>query len=177
MPIEARLVREKVETIEPTLRAFVTSGSNQFSFLVPHGYRFQGDPASGRLTLINREGNRSITFCIIGAPPPGTYEAMAEASRNLLLSRHPSAKILQQFVHHAAGATGPGFDLEWKAFGETFQRQRVVLLPTPAGLLELTATSSREGFPDNQASLNLLFSTLSYSTNGRLKVVDPSPNS
>jgi hypothetical protein len=177
VPLQASMVKEPVETIEPSFRAYVSSGSNQFAFLVPHGFRFQGDPASGRVTLANSEGNRSITFSILGPRTAEKGEAMAETYKNLVLNRHPSSTIVRQFFRNAAGSIGPAFDVQWKAFGDTYQCQRAVLLSTPAGLLEITATSSRADFSNNQANLDLLLATLQFANEGKIKVIHLSPNS
>jgi hypothetical protein len=169
IPLQASLVPEPVQLADPVYRAYVQAGSNQFAFLVPNGFWLRGDPAQGRLMLDNKEGNCTITFAVIDSRPAA--DLGTDYYRELVLKRHPSGTIVQESGGSAAGASGPAFDVQWKTGGDLVQIQRVIFIPTSAGVLEFTATTTRSNFAGLQNHLNLVLMTFRYSTKGRLEIV------
>ena len=55
--------------------------------------------------------------------------------------------------------------------GDLVQSERVIFVPTAAGVLEFTATTTRANFTQLQAGLDFILGTFALSTNGKLEVV------
>jgi hypothetical protein len=129
----------------PVNRVFVSCGTNQFTFLVPDGFRLDAsDPR--KLTLVNADFTCLITWRVLGPVP--TQEAGPDQSfyREMLLKRHPGGKILEEFSLSALGRYGPAFDLRWGGAGGLARRERLLFIPTLAGIVEFDLVSSLETF-------------------------------
>ncbi len=170
-PLQASLIPEQVHYTEPVYRAYVNAGGSKFAFIVPQGFRIQGDPMKGKLTLVNASGNCTLTFSVLDPAPADNRTLNSATYRDLLANRHPKAKILQESARGAGGRTGPAIDLEWKVADNLAQSQRAVFIPSSAGVLEFTATTTRANFASLQASLDLVLNTFACSTNGKLEVI------
>ena len=169
--LQVNLERDRSEFVEPHFRAYVTMDSNQFGFRLPPGYRLTGDPASGILTLANRQGNGSVTFSLANSLPEGVMDGAALG--NSVSNQYPNAELVQQFTRNNATGSGPGFDLQWKVSGQLVQCKRVVYIISPAGVLEFTATAGRTNFPALQADLDYILTSLKCTTNGAKPKVSP----
>jgi hypothetical protein len=170
--LQVNLERDCSEFIEPHFRAYVTMDSNQFGFRLPPGYRLTGDPASGTLTLANRQGNGAVTFSLASSlPTDGGLDAAALG--NSLSNQYPNSELVQQFTRNNTTGGGPGFDLQWKVSGQLVQCKRVVYIMSPAGVLEFTATAGRTNFPALQADLDYILMSLQCTTNGVKPKVTP----
>src|SRR6267378_620408 len=162
------LVRTELPNVQPPFhRAFVTSGTNKFAFLIPDGLQVHNDPLHGRINLSNVEGNRYIGFAILDPTPSEGRELSADAYREVVLNSFPNAKILEENSRVAAGRSGPAFDIQWKSAG-IVQHTRVVFVATAAGVLEFTATTSPDKLSELDTDLNLVLVTFCFSTNGKL---------
>jgi hypothetical protein len=129
----------------PVNRAFVTAGTNKFTFLMPDGFRLEtSDPQ--KLTLVSADFNCLITWRIVAPAPPEAPAPDQALYRELLLNRHPGSQILQAFTLGAAGRLGPAFDLRWGAAGGLVRRERVLFISCPAGVMEFSLVSSLEKF-------------------------------
>jgi len=164
------LVRTELPNVQPPFhRAFVTSETNKFAFLIPDGLQVHNDPLHGRINLSNVEGNRNISFAILDPAPSEGRELSADAYRELVLDSFSNAKILEENSRVAAGRSGPAFDIQWTSAG-IVQHTRVVFVATAAGVLEFTATTSPDKLSELDTDLNLVLVTFCFSTNGKLEV-------
>ncbi len=172
-PLHVWLRKEAAPYAVPRYTAFATMlnmASNKFAFLVPEGFLIRSDPGCGILTLANRQGNDSITLAVLDSPWSDASALSADDYRQAIMKDYPTATIIHEFSHGAAGGSGPGFDLQWKASGSIVECKRVMFLSSPAGVLELTATTSRNDFDSLTKSLEGLLQTIRYSTDGVLKI-------
>jgi hypothetical protein len=64
-PMGIAVQKEPVDTLDPIYRAFVTVGTNKFTFIIPQSYRSGGDPEHGRFQLKTIGGNSLITINFI----------------------------------------------------------------------------------------------------------------
>lgn len=173
---KATVEKEPIQRIEPYYRAYVASGDNKFSFLVPPGFRVE-TAERGKVTLVNRQGNCTITFALLGPLPEGGSPLSADVYRNSLTNAHPTAKILREYAGSAGGASGPAFDLQWKVLDEFTMNHRAVYVPSTPGVLEFTLTAGRNDFTNQQAAFDLVLATFCYGTNGKLEVIHLSDKS
>jgi hypothetical protein len=154
----------------PVNRTYVTCGTNKFTFLMPAGFRLDTtDPQ--KLTLVSADLSRLLIWHILGPLPSEAAELDPAQYRELLLSRHPGAKILEEFSLGAVGRHGPAFDLRWGAAGGLERRERVLFIPAPAGVLEFSLVSSLEKFEAGRQEFDGLLVTFRASdANGKLVV-------
>jgi hypothetical protein len=153
----------------PAQRAYLAVGTNRFAFLVPDGFRADFSQPQ-RLQLLSADYTSLLSVRIsdvvaVGEPDPNVC-------RQMLLARHPGAKILEQFSRIVAGRRGPAFDLEWSAPGGLVRSERIEFIPSNAGVFEICVVSSPERFAAGQQALNTVLLTFQASdAKGQLKVV------
>ena len=91
--------------------------------------------------------------------------------RSLLLNRQRGGKILEEFSLAAASRRGPAFDLRWNAPGPVPRRERVLFIPSDAGVLEFSLVSSLEKFEAGRQAFNSLSMTFrTAGADGRLEM-------
>src|SRR5258708_5892674 len=89
------LIRTELPNVQPPFhRAFVTSETNKFAFLIPDGLQVHSDPVRGRINLSNVEGNRFISFSIPDPSPSEGRELNADGYRDVVMNSFSDAKIL-----------------------------------------------------------------------------------
>jgi len=163
-------VRRHVEgTFNPYRLAFVTSGAEKFTFLVPEGYRVDtSDPLKVKLA--------SPDFsCLIVLGVSGEFAAGAkmekEALRTRVLENYRDVVIQSEQTVCANSQTAPALDFTWKADAEVTRMTRTTFIPTAGGLMEFTITASPDKFEASLAELNLVMLTFRSSSNGKFDYV------
>jgi hypothetical protein len=155
---------------EPVFRACVTAGTNKFAFLVPGGFRLDANHSTPEvISLVSKNYNGWLTLRIAGPMPEGGKELESGPCRELLLSRHPGAKILNEFSLTAAGRSGLAFDLQWEMTGGMMQSMRVAFIPSEVGVLEFSLAASQRAFSKYQGSFNTMLISFRASVNGKLE--------
>jgi hypothetical protein len=150
--------------------AYITIGTNKFGFVMPAGFRLETKDAQ-KVTLVSADLSCLLSFRVLESLPPGTTELDPSLYRDLLLSRHPGGKILEEFSQTAVNRSGPVFDLRWNATGAVQRRERVLLIPSDAGVLEFSLVSSLENFEAGRQGFNALLITFrAADAEGRLNM-------
>jgi hypothetical protein len=129
----------------PVNRAFVTCGTNKFTFLMPEGFRLDTSDRQ-KVTLVSTDYNCLLTWRVQGPMSPEGTAFDHALYRNVLLSRHPGGKILEEFSLGALGRYGPAFDLRWGTSGGLARRERIMFIESLAGVVEFSLVSSLEKF-------------------------------
>jgi len=120
------------------------------------------------VSLVSGDLSCLLSFSVSDA---SSYEMTSQTCRNLVLQRHPDAKIAAEFNLAAANHSGPAFDLQWTA-GGLERYQRVAFIPCQGTTLEFSLTSSPEKVGTGQASLNFMMMTARASdASGKLEIV------
>lgn len=171
---ELTLQKEAVPSIKPTFRAYLTSEKHKFAFFVPPDLSVVND--AGKIKFLNAEGNCLMSLSVMG-PLPESGELNTAACQDHLMAEHPNAIVLSQFSRVVAGHSGPGFDIEWSMDKRIIVCQRTVYVPSPLGVLEFSATTTRANFPALRASLDSVITTFRVDKDGKLDNVHLSPNS
>lgn len=152
----------------PPCRVFVSLGQTKFTFLTPDGFQVANNPAHQEVTMTSP--SRSCIVAVRISRPAPEDQAPFDSSyfRKLLLSRHPNAKIINEFSRSVAGHEGPAFDLQWDS-GGAVQGARVAFIQTPVGILEFSAVGS-----DNvHGNFNTVVSTFTASKpDGKLEILE-----
>ena len=150
--------------------ACVTFRTNKFGFVMPVGFRLETKDAQ-EMTLVSADVSCLLTFHVLETLPPNTTELDPAPYRDLLLSRHPGVKILEEFSQAAVSRRGPAFDLRWNATGTVPRRERVLFIPSNAGVLEFSLVSSLENFEAGRRGFNALLMTFrAADANGQLNM-------
>lgn len=170
--------RHELEGIGHYFRAVARAGTNQFAFIVPKGYFLRVDEAGRQLRAVERDDKCAITVRLIETPTNTVDKATAslkpEAFRELLLQRHPTAKIIEELSLTAGGQAGPGFDFVWRnATGFSLQ-SRIAFIPVPAGLVEFHLITSAADKEEFTYALNSLMLTFRFSVDGKLELPEMS---
>jgi hypothetical protein len=156
---------------QPVFRAYLTSGTNKFAFLVPGGFVMDANTTAGNaISLINGDYNCWLTVRLLGQSPDVAAAPDPETCRQWLLSRHPGAKILEEFSLTAADRSGPAFNAQWETSGGSLQSARVAFIPSAAGILEFSLLAGADKLPRHIASLNTVLVSFRASVNGKLEV-------
>jgi len=177
IPLEVKIMQEPTEFADPFYSAFITSGENKFTFMIPQGLRLVGDTDSGRITLGNQAGNCSMSFTILSCSYGEDEGLNVETCRAEVLKNHENGKILQEFSGGILGRSGPGFDVQWKVAENLYQCERVVYIPTAYGIAVFRASAGRSGFTDAQSKLGLMMSTFRDSKDGKFRPIHIPSNS
>lgn len=153
-----KLERLPLRCTPPLYRAYVTSETCKFTFLIPGGFRIKGDSET-KIKLSNLEGNCQITFSILDSAPCDAQPLSADNYRDLVQARHCKGKIVEQLTPGAAGRDGVGFDMWWETTNKFIQCTRTAFVPSSVGLLEFTATSGPNDFSSLRSELNQIMGT------------------
>ena len=138
--------------------AYVTFETSKFGFVMPAGFRLETNDAQ-KVMLVSADFSCLLTFRVLEPISPGITELDPAPYRDLLLSRHPGGKILEEFSQAAVSRRGPVFDLRWNATGAVPRRERVLFIPSDAGVLEFSLVSSLEKFEAGRQGFNALLRT------------------
>jgi hypothetical protein len=168
-------VRRNVEgTFDLYRYAFITSGPDKFTFLVPEQYRVDtSDPAKVKLASPDFSG--LITLGLASGFPAGT-RMNSDALREHVLATYHDAAISGEQTVCANGQSAPALDFTWKADSGITRMTRTTFIPTTGGLMEFTLTASPEKFEAGLQQLNLVLLTFRSGVNGRFDYVITSRN-
>jgi hypothetical protein len=156
-PYSTRLQRVGGPGLLPANYAYVTVGTNKFGFVMPDGFRLETESRQ-KVTLVSGDFNCLLTFRVLELAPGADTEPEITYYRQLLLDRHPGGKIVDEFSLAALSRRGPAFDLRWNA-GEVARRERVLFIPSAAGVLEFSLISSLEKFEAGRQAFNAFLIT------------------
>ena len=166
--------RHELDGVGHYVRALATLGTNQLAFIVPKGYFIRPDEAARQLRAIEREDKCSITVRLFDTPTNAFDKATGEVKpavfRELLLARHPEARIVEELSLTAGGAPGPAFDFVWRSAAGFLLQCRIAYIPTKAGTVEfylLTSAADKEEFTH---ALNTLMLTFRFGEKGRIEL-------
>jgi len=173
--LKAQVKDEEMIGETPVHHAYLTYGTNQFSFILPDGYRLDCSNPN-KLVVINDSYDCFMSFHVVSSLPADQLSATADFCRDLLLQRFPGAKITDQCSRTVANHAGPAFDFEVQQSGASLQSGRAIYVAAPAGILEFSLTSPADKFSSYQQFFNALLLTFRTNEGGKLQVVHYSSN-
>jgi hypothetical protein len=173
LPRKFEVALKNGETVgwEQVRRVFVTSGTNEFVFVVPQGLRMDSNP--DKVTLVPTDSSYFLTFRILSAVPIGIGKSNTsnpDFCRRYVLDRFPAAQILEEFSKTAASRNGPAFELRSKAEGGMERALCVALVPSEAGVLEFTLNADLSKLADAKAAFHSLLRTFRSNESGKLEI-------
>jgi len=166
--------RHELEGIGHYYRAVATLGTNQLAFIVPKGYFIRLDEQARQLRAVERDDKCSITVRLFSVPTNAVDTATGElkpaAFRELLLARHPEARIGEELTLTAGGAAGPAYDFVWRTQAGFQLQCRIAFIPTPAGIVEFYLLTSAADKDEFTHALNTLMLTFRFGSKGRIEL-------
>lgn len=167
------LTAEKVRDLPPITRAYLTAGTNKFSFLIPRGFRL--DAASDdKIVMTAKDLGTFIELRRFDAleftPNSTNRSAASKVYRKLLLQEHAEARIRSEFSRTAADRRGLGYDFDWHLTGSVVQSARAVFIPTDAGIFQFKLVTKPKNFRAATYKLNNLLLSFCASKDGQLDV-------
>lgn len=142
---------------DPITRAYVTSATKKFTFIVPSGFRLDASKGD-ELILTSADYASCITLRVVGrnggdAPPT------ENSFRSLVLNRYSETEIVEEFSLSAAGFSGPAFDVRGKTSEGLTRACRVSFIPCGGQTLEFGVVSASNKFNSATAELQSVMLT------------------
>lgn len=153
-------------------RGILTAATNQFSFVVPDGFRRQIDIKDKSIFLTSASLTASLTAKICETVVDGQADLKPESVRQQVLNRYKNSIIVEEFNASIESMTGPGFEIEWA--GQTCKMSsRVAFIPYPGGHIEVTVQSPTAEFRSYDAALfRFLISVRTSPVGSKLPVME-----
>lgn len=164
-------VRRNVEgSYMPYRFAFITSGFERFTFLIPEDYRVD----TSDLTKVKLSSPDYTGLIVVGVEAEGSAPGSkmdAGALRVRVLNLYPEAVIKSEDTAAANGQSAPAIDFCWKTPSGITRMTRTTFVPTSVGLMEFTLTASPEKFEAGLREFNLVMLTFRSGVNGKFDYV------
>ncbi|HZV34345.1 MAG TPA: hypothetical protein VFB72_07180 [Verrucomicrobiae bacterium] len=164
-PLVASVQRAGASIEHPDYVAIVNAGTNQFTFSMPEGYRFAGEPAEGKLQMINYEFGAWVTFRVL-AP-----ESEAAVNQTSLLARYNAGRVVEKFDRPVLGTACHVTDIEWSNGRKMAEKTRVIYAPSSAGMVEITFTCGAQDFGRGAVQMNWFLNSLRLNSRERRELV------
>lgn len=158
----------------PIRRVYVTTGTNQFAFILPEGFRLTA--YSEKILLLSPDGLCSLSFRIITPTFSTLDESESAFYRRCAINQYPGANISSESSERFGPHSGPAFDLQWQNSGGGAQTARIAYIPNAAGVLEVGLVSPAARFGADQYVFNGLLASLVTNENGKLEAATPPGN-
>lgn len=161
---------------KPVQRAYLTSGTNKFAFLLPADFRADAS-IPDKVVLNSPDYGCFISVRFIIAGPPETKAIPLESWRNQALNEFPNATISREFSITAANHSGPAFELQWTNPSGTVESACTVFIPFAAGVLQFSLLTHSDKYADGNYSFRSLLLSLQCNESGQLEILPLSGNS
>jgi hypothetical protein len=159
---------------EQVIRQFISSGTNEFVFVVPDGLRRQTAP-EGMIVLTAGDMSYFMSLRIVAPPPvkPGIREALQDR----IAGKYAGAKSLEEFTVSVADRAGTGFQLRQELPELGNRLVRILWVPFKAGVMEFALNADAKNAAAGRAALDMILLTFRSNERGRLEIVERSDKS
>lgn len=156
--LSAETRHEEGPGLLPADRAYLRSGTNQFSFLIPAGWKLEtwGD---GRAAVVTRDYACRIVFGLARPPVRAGEELNPDACAQWVLAEYPQASILKQVPAMADSRAGPAYEVQLPRSIGTASRGEIAFIPSRAAILEFSLVCIPERFEAARRQLHTLLLT------------------
>ena len=165
-PLKLTIFSDKISSSYAITRTILITSSNQFSGVLPSGFRTQLNETDKKLTLLSQDHAGSISWKIVESPDGQPLEIPIEELRAQALARQAGARIVSQSTVATCGKSGPIFELEWWTVSKTKMTMRVAFIPFAGGQLEFQALAPASRIRDFDGPLNQLLISIRTSPVG-----------
>lgn len=164
-PLIASVQRAGASIEHPDYVAIVNAGTNQFTFSMPEGYRLAGEPAQGKLEMVNYDFGAWVTFRVL-AP-----DSEAAVNQTSLLARYNAGRVAEKFERPVLGTSCHVTDIEWNNGRKMAEKTRVIYAPSSAGTVEITFTCAAQEFGPGTVQMNWFLNSLRLNSRERRELV------
>lgn len=169
VPLKVFSRQEKVGEIDTITRFFVTTETNQFTFILPKTFRLTTDNAEQSLSMTSSDASGLIEVRISEHGGKDKPELKPDKVREALLEDQPDAKVVQEFGASAGNLSGLGFELQWRPAGGAMISSRIAVIPFPGGTIEFSQKALSQRLRQLDPALNqVLLSFRQAPINGTL---------
>jgi hypothetical protein len=158
----ARFYQQSTPYAGEVTRGILVSQYNQFSFVLPPGFRQQIEPAEKKISLVSTSYTCAITARIHETESDGPADLKPDTLRAQALNLHKDANLVEEFSAAIESKSGPGFELEWKSDAGLKMTTRAAFVPYPGGHLAFTVQAPTSDIRKYDQALNQLL--LSFRT-------------
>ncbi len=138
--VEAKFYQESTPYSGEVTRGIITAATNQFSFVIPNGFRRLPEISGKSVTLTSTGRTASLVFRIFETAVDGGFDFKPERLRENVLGRFKNAQVVDEFPAYIGSTNGPAFEVEWS--GQNCKMaSRVAFVPYSGGHLEVTVQS------------------------------------
>jgi hypothetical protein len=170
--LAGRFYQHSTPHVGEVTRGILTAATNQFSFVVPDGFRRQIDIKDKSMSLTSTSLTASLTAKICETVVDGQADLKPDSVRPLVLGRYQNSRIIEEFNASIESMSGPAFEIEWP--GQTCKMSsRVAFIPYPGGHIEVTVQSPTAEFRSYDAALfRFLISVRTSPVGSKLPVME-----
>lgn len=138
--LQAKFYQQDTPWAGEVTRGIITAATNQFSFVIPNGFRKLPE-INGKTVILTSTGQTaSLTFRIFEHAVDGRLDLKADSLRENVLGRFKDAKVVDEFPAYVGSTNGPAFEVEWS--GQVCKMaSRVAFVPYEGGHLEVIVQS------------------------------------
>ncbi len=119
-------------------RGIIVAQTNQFSFVLPAGFRKQPARTDKKISLVSAGYTCAITAKFYETAIDGKFDIGTESIRQLLLSRHKNDNIVDEFSASVESMSGPAFEMEWNSDNGQKMTTRAAFVPYSGGHIEFS---------------------------------------
>ena len=136
--LDARFFQQDTPYAGAITRGIIVAQTNQFSFVLPSGFRRQVDQTEKKFSLISTSYTCAITAKIHETAIDGKIDLQRDTVRQQLLSRYKGARITDEFSASIEAMSGPAFEVEWASNTGRKMTARAAFVPYPGGHIEFS---------------------------------------
>ena len=126
-------------------RGIITAATNQFSFVIPPGFKKLVDIKGKTLTLNSTSMTATLTFKISEDAVEGKTDMSLGALKEAVLKRFKDGRIVDEFGGTIESMSGPGFEVEWPG-AVCRMSSRIAFVPYAGGHIEIVVQSPTAEF-------------------------------
>lgn len=136
--LETRFIQQDTPYAGTITRGIIVAQTNQFSFVLPTGFRNQPDQTDKKISLVSTSYTCALTAKIHETALDGKIDIGTETIRQLMLNRFKDAKIVDEFPASIESMSGPAFEIEWNSDSGQKMTTRAGFVPYPGGHIEFS---------------------------------------
>jgi hypothetical protein len=143
--LQAKFYQQATPFSGEVTRGIITAATNQFSFVIPNGFRKLPEIIGKTVILTSTSQTASLTFRIFERAVDGKFDLKTDSLRENVLGRFKDAKVVDEFPAYVGSTNGPAFEVEWS--GQICKMaSRVAFVPYDGGYVEVIVQSPAAEF-------------------------------
>lgn len=153
---------------ERVIRERLTSGTNEFMFVVPDGLKTETAP-DGMIALVASDRSYFVSLRFVAAPPANPE--LKAALRERVASQSAQASNLEEFTTTMANREGTGFQLRQDLPKVGRRLIRILWVPFKAGVMEFVLNSDHNTASAGQGAFDMILLTFRSNERGKVEIV------